>query len=163
MARTDDNVDVIGDWAHPSSHPSPRTFFSSLLGDDIGSRSLSDLPPQENGGKGLLPGSEKQNAAADRSKEDAAGEQDSLNLIPGLNLFPGQNLSTPGGLAERVAARAGFNAPKLNTARIKSANLLSPASPEGHSLYLTIPPGLSPTTLLDSPVFLSNALVRFHI
>ncbi|KAJ8621144.1 hypothetical protein MRB53_029673 [Persea americana] len=158
MAGTDHNVDVIGDWA--PSNPSPRTLFSTLLADDVGSRSFSNLPPEENGSKGVLRGSEKQSAAADLSNEDEAGDEDSLNLMSGFNLFSGQKSSSLGGLAERMAARAGFNAPKLNTARIRSANLLSPASPEGHSLFLTIPSGLSPTTLLDSPVFLSNALAQ---
>ncbi|KAI3673926.1 hypothetical protein L6452_40057 [Arctium lappa] len=45
-----------------------------------------------------------------------------------------------------MAARAGYNAPKLNT------DIGRPV--------LTIPPGLSPTSLLDSPVFLSNYLVQ---
>ena len=61
-----------------------------------------------------------------------------------------------GGLRERIAARAGFNTPRLNTENIRSntdsSSLRSPC--------LTISsPGLSPATLLDSPVFLSNPLV----
>ncbi|KAL0399031.1 UNVERIFIED_CONTAM: putative WRKY transcription factor 2 [Sesamum radiatum] len=56
-----------------------------------------------------------------------------------------------------MAARAGFNAPRLNTESIRAADLSK--KPEVLSPYLTIPPGLSPTTLLDSPVFLSNSLV----
>lgn len=47
---------------------------------------------------------------------------------------------------ERMAARAGFSAPKLNTENTRS--------------HLSIPPGLSPSTLLESPVFLSNSLVQ---
>lgn len=62
-----------------------------------------------------------------------------------------------GGLVERIAARAGFNAPRLNTESIRSSDPSLPS--DSPSPYLTIPPGLSPTTLLDSPVFLSNSLV----
>lgn len=58
---------------------------------------------------------------------------------------------------ERIAARAGFNAPRLNTESIKPADLSK--NQEVRSPYLTIPPGLSPATLLESPVFLSNSLV----
>ncbi|XP_010539365.1 PREDICTED: probable WRKY transcription factor 2 [Tarenaya hassleriana] len=51
------------------------------------------------------------------------------------------------GLGERIASRAGgFNAPKLNTDNIPSPCLTISS------------PGLSPATLLESPVFLSNPL-----
>ncbi|GER48089.1 WRKY DNA-binding protein [Striga asiatica] len=65
--------------------------------------------------------------------------------------------SRGGGLMERRAARAGFNAPRLNTESIRLGDL---CKEEVRSPYLTIPPGLSPTTLLDSPVFLTNSLVQ---
>ncbi|XP_058091725.1 uncharacterized protein LOC131237766 isoform X2 [Magnolia sinica] len=58
-------------------------------------------------------------------------------------------------IAERRAARCGFNALRINTARYRSVNLLS--SPAVHSPYLTIRPALSPTALLDSPVILPNS------
>lgn len=55
-----------------------------------------------------------------------------------------------GALRERIAARSGFIAPRLNTEDILQ------------STYLTISsPGLSPATLLESPVFLSNPSVTF--
>ncbi|CAA6670142.1 unnamed protein product [Spirodela intermedia] len=57
-----------------------------------------------------------------------------------------------------MAVRAGFNAPKLNTDRIRSGDVPSFSS-EVQSPYLTIPPGLSPTSFLDSPVFVSNSLI----
>ncbi|CAN6987631.1 unnamed protein product [Brassica rapa subsp. trilocularis] len=51
-----------------------------------------------------------------------------------------------GGLSERVAARAGFKVPSINTeSNLWSLNISSP--------------GVSPATLLESPVFLSNALL----
>nr|URH10281.1 WRKY22 [Phoebe bournei] len=61
-----------------------------------------------------------------------------------------------GSIAERRAARCGFNAHRLNTARfICTSPLSSPAA--ACSPYLTIPSGLSPTALLNSPVLISNS------
>ncbi|GLJ45730.1 hypothetical protein SUGI_0962380 [Cryptomeria japonica] len=69
-----------------------------------------------------------------------------------------------GSFAESLAARTGGDNPRLNinsnsnTARFKA---LPPSSlPIPRSPCLTIPPGLSPTTLLDSPVLLSNSLAE---
>lgn len=74
--------------------------------------------------------------------------------------FPGPDKSDVGeqqggrsrsGLVERMAARAGYNAPlRLNT------DICTQPQPP----YLSISPGLSPTSFLDSPVFLSNSLVQ---
>ncbi|CAO2166949.1 unnamed protein product [Urochloa humidicola] len=53
---------------------------------------------------------------------------------------------------ERRAARAGFSVPKLDTSRVgSSAVTRSPVS---------IPSGLSPTTLPESPVFLYNKMAQ---
>ncbi|MED6205129.1 WRKY Transcription Factor [Stylosanthes scabra] len=110
MAGVDENV---GKWSGPS--PSPRTFFSRMLGED-------------NNGNG------------------AEEEED------------GEKMVSRGGLVERMAARAGFNAPRLNTDTIRSTDLS--LNSDVPSPYFTIPPGLSPTTLLDSPVFLANSLAQ---
>ena len=61
-------------------------------------------------------------------------------------------------IAERRAAKFGFNAEKISTARFRTASpLASPAA--ARSPCLTIPPGISPTALLDSPIMLPNSLV----
>ncbi|XP_061350021.1 probable WRKY transcription factor 2 [Gastrolobium bilobum] len=57
-----------------------------------------------------------------------------------------------------MAARDGFNAPRLNTESIRSSDLS--LNSEIQSPYLTLPPGLSPTTLIDSPVVLANSLAQ---
>ncbi|KAF8414338.1 hypothetical protein HHK36_002339 [Tetracentron sinense] len=149
MAGVDDHVALIGDWAPPN--PSPRTFFSSILGDDFGSSSFSELL----GNEGPFAPSEKQ---MNCDEEDVAPDGVSDDRFSESSTFSAHISSSRGGLAERMAARTGFNSLRLNTATIRSPNISS--SPQVRSSYLTIPPGLSPTTLLDSPVFLSNSLAQ---
>ena len=63
-----------------------------------------------------------------------------------------------GSIAERRAATCGFKAERISTARFRAST--SPlGSPSARSPYLTIPPGISPTALLDSPIMLPNAQV----
>ncbi|RVW60697.1 putative WRKY transcription factor 2 [Vitis vinifera] len=150
MAGIDDHVAIIGDWVPPS--PSPRMFFSMMLGDDVDSRATSE-PTNENRNEGFFLGSPEQIMSGDTDKKTLAG--DLGDQLTEFGAFSDQKLSSRGGLVERIAARAGFNAPRLNTESIRSADLS--LNPDVRSPYLTIPPGLSPTTLLESPVFLSNS------
>ncbi|XVE80667.1 hypothetical protein DITRI_Ditri14bG0156900 [Diplodiscus trichospermus] len=152
MAGIDDNVAIIGDWIPPT--PSPRTFFTAMLGDDIGSKSVSETHV-ENKTEELFVGSRGMIIADNSDKVDVHQDCEQLNES---GLISEQKSSSRGGLVERMAARAGFNAPRLNTESIRSADL--PLSSEIRSPYLTIPPGLSPTTLLESPVFVSNSLAQ---
>ncbi|XP_060187687.1 probable WRKY transcription factor 2 isoform X1 [Lycium barbarum] len=146
MGGFDDHVAIMGDWMPPS--PSPRTFFSSLLGDDVGSRSTFE------GARNLASGTQEHVENSDGAQAGAASEQ-----MVKLSAISDQKMSSSrGGLLERLAARAGFNAPKLNTESLRPADL---SHNQGvRSPCLTIPPGLSPTSLLESPVFLSNSLVQ---
>ncbi|XP_029116592.1 WRKY transcription factor SUSIBA2 isoform X2 [Elaeis guineensis] len=77
--------------------------------------------------------------------------------VGGGSMEPGPSAGkNAGSIAERRAAMSGFNpTPRLNTARFRSVSPLS--SPGVRSPFLTIPPGLSPTALLDSPVMLPNS------
>lgn len=59
-------------------------------------------------------------------------------------------------IAERRAAKCGFNAERINLTRIRTTSPLTRAPP-----CLTIPPGISPTALLDSPIMLLNYQVSF--
>ncbi|CAL5364841.1 unnamed protein product [Camellia sinensis] len=61
-----------------------------------------------------------------------------------------------GSIAERRATTCGFNSPRINTVVLRSTSppLTSPAA---RSSYITIPAGISPTALLDSPIMLSNS------
>ncbi|XP_074381235.1 WRKY transcription factor SUSIBA2-like [Apium graveolens] len=59
-------------------------------------------------------------------------------------------------IAERRAVKTGFDAHKIDEVRFRG--VASPVcSPSGRSGYLTIPAGISPTALLDSPVMLPNS------
>ncbi|XP_027183764.1 WRKY transcription factor SUSIBA2-like [Coffea eugenioides] len=60
-----------------------------------------------------------------------------------------------GSIAERRAAKFGFDASRINVAKFEVST--SPSSPLVRSPYLTIPSGLSPAALLDSPVMLPNS------
>ncbi|XP_037491886.1 WRKY transcription factor SUSIBA2 isoform X1 [Jatropha curcas] len=64
-----------------------------------------------------------------------------------------------GSIAERRAAKCGFKAERINTARFRTTSPLN--SPAATALVrspcITIPPGISPTALLDSPIMLPNS------
>lgn len=145
MGGFDDNVAIMGDWMPPS--PNPGAFYLSMMNDesDSGNRSGPSFP---------MPGYREDSDDKDRAEEANLGD-DGMNKS---NALGETKLNSRGGLMERIAARAGFNAPRLNTESIRPNDLSK--KPEVRSPYLTIPPGLSPTTLLDSPVFLSNSLVN---
>lgn len=147
---------LAGEWMPPS--PSPRSFFSSMLGDDVSFRSITDLSSDNRGGTLFSPPADNNVGANSDEKNDGRRSADEVQAI-NQNSPSEQKLSLRKGLSERMAARAGFSAPRLDTESIKPADLSQSSGMQ--SPYLTIPPGLSPTTLLDSPVFLSNSLVRF--
>ncbi|CAH9135193.1 unnamed protein product [Cuscuta epithymum] len=153
MGGLDDHVAMIGDLVPPS--PSPRAFFSSILGVDLGSRPAAEHTRESKSG---TRDSEPEGYALSKYGDVKSSAQAS-NEAAMLSSFSHQKVSCSGGLLERIAARAGFNAPRLNTEGIRAAADLS-QNQAVRSPYLTIPPGLSPTTLLDSPVFVSNSLVQ---
>lgn len=63
-----------------------------------------------------------------------------------------------GSIAERRAAKFGFNASRISVAKFKLSS--PPSSSPVRSPYLTIPDGISPAALLDSPVMLPNSQVH---
>ncbi|KAL5567031.1 hypothetical protein UlMin_030195 [Ulmus minor] len=58
-------------------------------------------------------------------------------------------------IAERRAAKFGFNAVMISTPRFRATS--PSASPAARSPSLTLPDGISPSALLDSPIMLSNS------
>ncbi|KAI3686119.1 hypothetical protein L1987_79791 [Smallanthus sonchifolius] len=133
MGGFDEHVGIVGDWMAPS--PSPRSFFLAMYGE-ASSGSVVE-PPKDNPTSGFtFHGPDKQ-FGSENGEQKATGS------------------GSRSGLVERMAARAGYNAPRLNTDIIRPSADMDKQSP-----CLTIPPGLSPTSLLDSPVFLSNSLAQ---
>lgn len=149
---------ILDEWMQPN--PSPRTLFASFLNDDFTPRALAD-PLAQTRTENEMDMNTGEEAAS--SEEEAQSKEvnfpQEFSLQPHLHAAGPRQLSSNGGLAERMAARAGFNVPKLNTSRVNQVANVVGSSTDVRSPYLTIPPGLSPTTLLESPVFLSN-LVR---
>lgn len=147
MSGMGESEGVFGDW---NPNPSPRTFFSNFLNEDFGTRSFSDLLG-ENGRDGPACETDEKKP---KEEDGGVGMQLSGDTSFRLNACGAKKPGSRGGLAERIAERAGFNAPKLNTENLTSSNseMMSP--------LLTIPPGLSPTSFLDSPVFLSNSMAQ---
>nr|UFA46003.1 WRKY2 [Cynodon dactylon] len=150
MAGTSDHGSLMEEWMPPAT-PSPRTLMSSFLNEDFTSGSFSNLF-SDPGNKQLLDRSEKSREPVNLSVEMSS--QASQKDFPLEPIFFGaiQKSNSHGGLAERRAARAGFSIPKIDTSRVGSSTIIrSPVS---------IPPGLSPTTLLESPVFLYNKTLQ---
>jgi WRKY transcription factor 2 len=126
--------------------PSPRTLMSSFWNEEFSSGSFPNIFSDDS--------SSKPQDDFDKRKTsfDSSGEETKASLQFESNLFDSNEKSTSnGGLAERMAARAGFGVLKIDTSRVSSsAPIRSP---------VTIPPGVSPRELLESPVFLPNAIV----
>uniref|UniRef100_A0A0E0M2L3 WRKY domain-containing protein n=2 Tax=Oryza punctata TaxID=4537 RepID=A0A0E0M2L3_ORYPU len=149
-----DHGSLMEDWMPPPT-PSPRTLMSSFLNEDFVSGSFSNIFSDHE--------SNKPQDQFERSRElvDLSKEAPSQSVRPAFQrdasldhslVNPTQRSNSHGGLAERRAARAGFSVPKIDTSRGgSSAVIRSPVA---------IPPGLSPTTLLESPVFLYNAMAQ---
>jgi WRKY transcription factor 2 len=138
----------------PPPTPSPRTLMSSFLNEDFVSGSFSNIFSDHESNK-PQDQFERNRELVDLSKEVPSqfarpAFQRDASLDHSL-VSPTQRSNSHGGLAERRAARAGFSVPKIDTSRGGSSTVIR--SP------VAIPPGLSPTTLLESPVFLYNAMV----
>lgn len=85
------------------------------------------------------------------------------NLNNNINCDHEIFISHSKGTKRSIAERRGFNsnAARINTALlIGSSTSITPSpSYSPRSPHLTIPPGISPTALLDSPIMLSNSQV----
>nr|QRX38921.1 transcription factor WRKY24 [Lilium regale] len=156
MTGMGDRAGVFGDW---NPNPSPRTFLSNFLNEDFGTRSFAHLLGECGNEAPEIESEDKKTLSSSMKEDGGAGLQLSGESSVKLSMVGTQKPSSRSSLAERIAERAGFNAPKLNTARIRTENLSSSHS-EIMSPLLTIPPGLSPTSFLESPVFLFNSMAQ---
>lgn len=141
MAGFDENVAVMGEWVPRS--PSPGTLFS-MIGEEKSSKRVLERELSLNHGQVIV------------LEEDTTGNHNNSKDTSQTN-------GLRGGLSERIAARAGFNAPRLNTENIRSNNDFSTDSSLRSPCLTISSPGLSPATLLESPVFLSNPLVSYKL
>ncbi|MCD7456152.1 WRKY transcription factor [Datura stramonium] len=152
MGGFDDYVAGFGDWIPPS--PSPTALLSSLLVDDVGGWSPYMEHTNESKCRNLVV-EPQQHVSSDGMDGARAGAETDQTVK--LSAPSEQKMSSRGGLMERMAARAGFTAPRLNTDGIRPPILSQ--NQEVRSPYLSIPAGLSPSVLLDSPVLIYNSLV----
>uniref|UniRef100_A0A0E0IDU6 WRKY transcription factor WRKY24 n=3 Tax=Oryza nivara TaxID=4536 RepID=A0A0E0IDU6_ORYNI len=144
MDGTNNHGALMDDWMLPS--PSPRTLMSSFLNEEFSFGPFSDIFC-DNGSNKHQDGLGKSKAFIDSSREETAqlAKKFESNLF-GAN----QKSSSNGCLSERMAARTGFGVLKIDTSRVGySTPIRSP-----------IPPGVSPRELLESPVFLPNAIAQ---
>ncbi|KAF7108332.1 hypothetical protein CFC21_108825 [Triticum aestivum] len=137
---------VMEDWM--LSTPSPRTLMLSLFNDDFSSGPFSDVS-SDSGSNKPHDGMERSKASVGSSPgESSQVTKTSLHLEP--NLFDANEKSSPD--SGSPAERNGFCALKIDTSRVGfSASIRSP---------IIIPPGVSPRELLESPVFLPNAIAQ---
>ncbi|KAI7757263.1 hypothetical protein M8C21_032254 [Ambrosia artemisiifolia] len=150
MGGFDEHGGIMRDWMPPSSNS--QSFFAGMLGDGAGS--TVEKHDNSNDGGFTFPGPDRQvSENDDESQRDQAVDE---GMKTGE--FGEQKAGQRAGLVERMAARAGHNAPRLNTDIIKPAD--GSQNQQAQSAYLTISPNLSPGAFLDSPVFLSNSLVQ---
>ncbi|MFS7946509.1 putative transcription factor WRKY family [Helianthus anomalus] len=147
MGGFDDHGGIIGDWMPPS--PSPRSLFAAMLGDEMGSWSGPVKYDNSNDGGFTFPGPDRPIDGEDTQRGQ---------MVTPVGELGDQKAGPRAGLGERIAARTGHNAPRLNTAIIKPA--YGAQNQQFQSPYLTVSPGLSPSSFLESPVFLSNSLVQ---
>lgn len=70
------------------------------------------------------------------------------------------NVVMKGSIAERRAATCGFDASNINLTRFRNAVVPPSGSQSIRSPYFTVPAGISPSALLDSPVMLPNDQVH---
>ncbi|XP_042505702.1 probable WRKY transcription factor 34 isoform X2 [Macadamia integrifolia] len=155
MEETEDNGG--GDWRALIS--SPKGLFSAFVSEGFASRSLSQII---NGSDAAATDPADGEKARDASVcSDKKAEESWVGVSSGLDTqieassdWKPNTVRNGTSIAERRAGIGGFSQPRINTPRFRSFSPLS--SPRAGSPYLTIPPGLSPATLLDSPVMFPN-------
>ncbi|XP_043722820.1 WRKY transcription factor SUSIBA2-like [Telopea speciosissima] len=157
MAETEEIEIGGGDWRGLIS--SPKGIFSAFLSEGFPSRSLSQILNGSDAAAVTAHGDDEKVGDGPVSSVIKVEEGRVSTGLDGQIEVSGDWKPNPvrngASIAERRAATCGFSAPRISTARFRSISPLS--SPGARSPYLTIPAGLSPTTLLDSPVMLPNS------
>lgn len=131
---------------HPN--PGPECLMPSFLTDQFPPDPLAE------DGSGNEAGFEKHGLSVAVGSPQDEGKP--AQLTPH---FGGRMSGSSSSLSERMQARNGFSVPKLSMPFATPAGDDSEQSGVQPPIF-TVPPGLSPASLLESPVFLSNAMVR---
>ncbi|XP_071700985.1 probable WRKY transcription factor 2 [Rutidosis leptorrhynchoides] len=129
--------------------PSQRSLYTAMLGNDVSTSSVIETPKYDHSNDGRF-------TFSGPNRQIGSENGETVDQFVKSGGFVEQIPSLRSGLVERRAARAGHSVPRLNTDVMKPDD--NPKSQQTQSPYLTIPPGPSPTSFLDSPVFLSNSL-----
>nr|CAB3481337.1 unnamed protein product [Digitaria exilis] len=125
--------------------------MSSFLSKEFSSGQFSSVF-SDNGSNRPQDGIEKSKTFVGSSIEETVQDTKAPLQLESSIFSADKRSTSPRCLAERMAARAGFGVLKIDTSRVSSSvPIRSP---------VTIPPGVSPRELLESPVFLPNAIVQ---
>lgn len=148
----EESGDGLEEWRDLVMSPNPKGLFSGFTSEPCVSKSIDDALI---GGEGILgvDHEEVENSMLDSKRKVQGTSEIGLNSSS-IGMGDSAGIKTGGSIAERRAATFGFNAAKISNPRFRSSSMLP--SPGVRSPYLTIPPGISPTALLNSPIMVSN-------
>ncbi|GAB4835384.1 hypothetical protein Ancab_000294 [Ancistrocladus abbreviatus] len=143
------NEDALDEWR--DSVMSPKGLFSGFISEPCLMKQIQLVSSAGDSALGDNIERELENSKLNFQKRVDECESAASAAI----VVDNQGPNVAGSIAERRAAKFGFNASKINnnTPRFRFSPLASPAA---RSPYLTIPPGISPTALLDSPILLPS-------
>ncbi|KAL9234872.1 hypothetical protein vseg_009690 [Gypsophila vaccaria] len=148
MIKMEESVEGMNEWRDIAM--SPRVAFSGFGPDHNVKTSFGDKCSSGEGGLCV-------NDHVDGVENSMFGVEEVRSRLEGCG--NGDELSRRsrggGSIAERRARKCGFNAAKISTPRFRTSSPLP--SPGCSSPFVTIPPGLSPHLLLDSPILLPNS------
>jgi hypothetical protein len=88
-------------------------------------------------------------------------DEDRKALAPSSCSSSSSSVEPSKSIAERRAAKCGFNAQGIKSALFRTTSPLASLAAGARSPRLTIPPGISPAALLDAPIMLPNTQVSF--
>lgn len=168
MELMEDNGDPLEGWRSLVSSPKKGgMLLPSFVTEPFTSKQLPTYEGLGNGGLKNGDDSLMMMDVVDDNKSEEEEEENGGSGFGGNNVFSSSNVGKEkeknggngggGSILERRAAKFGFNASRINTARFRTTSPLASPAAASSSPCLTIPPGISPTTLLDSPIMLPNS------
>uniref|UniRef100_A0A7C9EXZ6 WRKY domain-containing protein n=1 Tax=Opuntia streptacantha TaxID=393608 RepID=A0A7C9EXZ6_OPUST len=148
----EESYDGLEEWRDLVMSPIPKGLFSGFTSEPCVGKSIDDGLIGEEGILGVNH-EEVENSMLGSKRKVEGSSGNGLNSSS-IGMGDSVGIKTGGSIAERRAAKFGFNAVKISNPRFRSNGLLP--SPGVRSPYLTIPPGISPTALLNSPIMVPN-------